>query len=399
MLRMTGDPRVADELELSTLNQIMATFDRSGRWSTYNTPMDGRRVPSTVDIAFQIRPGSEELNCCSVNAARGFGMITDWAVMRDEDGLVLNWYGPSRITAEAAGVNVTLNQKTDYPADGRIELEVDPTEEKEFTLKLRIPHWTQRPIVAVNGKPTPAQPGTYLELALSWKSGDTVSIEFDMAIRFWAGEQQCAGLASAYRGPLLLAYEQTSLSKLAFSSKWNAHADLRLASEAGEFVTYEFEGDQIEWQGARLEDAGKSRVLIDDKEVDVVDQFGTARGEAFLWRKSGLGPGPHKLRIEVLDQKSDESKGTWVNYFRFKTPADLPQLEARQIADAQPAASADNAMLMMDVVDKAGKAVRLRDFGSAGHNGALYASWLPIEGAPSAKFSVTNPSRTALLAD
>ena len=85
MLRTTGNSIVADELELSTLNSVVGLHSPDGKWSTYNTPMDGCRVPNTVDIAFQIRPGSEQLNCCSVNAARGFGMISDWALMRQSN--------------------------------------------------------------------------------------------------------------------------------------------------------------------------------------------------------------------------------------------------------------------------------------------------------------------------
>ena len=87
MLRLTGNPIVADELELSTLNQVLGYQHRSGKWCTYNTPMDGVRVQQhEADIAFQIRPGSEEINCCSANAPRGFGMISDWALMTDGRG-------------------------------------------------------------------------------------------------------------------------------------------------------------------------------------------------------------------------------------------------------------------------------------------------------------------------
>ena len=70
MLRLTGDPIVADEIELSTLNSVVGLHSPDGAWCTYDTPMDGTRVPSTTAIAFQKRPGSEQLNCCSVNAAR-----------------------------------------------------------------------------------------------------------------------------------------------------------------------------------------------------------------------------------------------------------------------------------------------------------------------------------------
>ena len=87
------------------MNAILGQQSRTGRWSTYNTPMDGKRIPNTTAIAFQKRPGSEELNCCSVNAARGFGLISDCALMTDDEGLILNWYGPSTMSAKAEGVS------------------------------------------------------------------------------------------------------------------------------------------------------------------------------------------------------------------------------------------------------------------------------------------------------
>ena len=61
--------------------------------------MDGVRKASAHEIVFQAREGSPELNCCSVNAPRGIGMLSDWAVMVDDDGYVLNFYAPMRFAS------------------------------------------------------------------------------------------------------------------------------------------------------------------------------------------------------------------------------------------------------------------------------------------------------------
>ncbi|MBI5396877.1 MAG: glycoside hydrolase family 127 protein, partial [Verrucomicrobia bacterium] len=208
MLRLTGNSVVADELELSTLNQVLGYQHRSGKWCTYNTPMDGLRGNSMKQIAFQIRPGSEEINCCSANAPRGFGMISDWALMTDGQGLVLNWYGPSALSAMLNGTAVAIKQQTDYPRDGRIVLNVSPERDMRFPLKLRIPHWSATSRVQVNGQPVrDVKPGAYLVLDREWKPGDTVQVDLDMSLHYWAGERECAGTTSIYRGPLLLVYE------------------------------------------------------------------------------------------------------------------------------------------------------------------------------------------------
>ena len=210
MLRMTGESVVADELELSTLNSVLGLHSPTGRWATYNTPMDGVRKASAHDIVFQAREGTPELNCCSVNAARGLGMVSDWALVQDAGGLRLNWYGPGAMTAETpSGVAVRLTQETDYPRGGRVRIAVDPAREAAFPLRLRIPYWSAATKVSVNGTALDApRPGTYLTLDRTWRAGDRVELDLDFTPHFWAGERECRGKVSAYHGPVLLAWDR-----------------------------------------------------------------------------------------------------------------------------------------------------------------------------------------------
>jgi len=238
MLKMTGNSVVADELELSTLNSVLGMHSSTGRWATYNTPMNGIRRASAHSIVFQAREGQPELNCCSVNSPRGFGIISDWALMRDADGLVLNWYGPSKMTANAGrGLPVTLLQQTEYPVSGSVCIRVSPAKASEFCLKLRIPYWSENTRVKLNGGAvSPVEAGTYLRLERRWKRGDVVQLDLDMSLHFWAGERECKGKASAYRGPVLLAYDHRYNLKLAPKGRkrtrdydeWKPGADLML---------------------------------------------------------------------------------------------------------------------------------------------------------------------------
>ena len=209
MLKMTNSSIVADEIELSTLNSVVGMHSSTGRWGTYNTPMNGIRCASAHSIVFQSRAGSPELNCCSVNTPRGFGMISDWALMKDDEGLVLNYYGPSVMTAQLKpGLSVTLTQKTEYPIAGRIDLRVALSKSAEFALKLRIPNWSEKSKVKLNGKSiSNVQPGEYLTISRKWKSSDRIVIDLDFSLRFLVGEKDCEGLTSVYRGPILLAYD------------------------------------------------------------------------------------------------------------------------------------------------------------------------------------------------
>ncbi len=210
MLRLTENSVVADEIELSTLNSVTGLHSHTGRWVTYNTPMDGVRRASAHDIVFQAREGSPELNCCSVNGPRGLGMVSDWGLMRCRGGLVLNWYGPSTMKARlSSGITVELTQKTEYPRRGKITLNVSPSRSAQFVLKLRIPYWSAKTSVKLNGERVKSvSPATYLVLDREWKVGDKVELELDMSLHYWVGEKECEGKASIYRGPILMTYDR-----------------------------------------------------------------------------------------------------------------------------------------------------------------------------------------------
>jgi len=228
-LRLTGDPTIADDIELATFNAIAGAQHPSGEWCTYDTPMNGRRVPSHVAINFQARPDAPHLNCCSVNGPRGLGALSEWAVMKwcaaspdaanvrgtgtsrpQPNGLAVNFYGRMEVkTALPNGTAVTIRQESDYPLLDATKLTIEPSEPQHFGLFLRIPAWSAKTEVALNGKAVlGAKPGAYLELAREWKSGDTITLRFDMSIRHEPGDLEQHGKASFYRGPILLAHDE-----------------------------------------------------------------------------------------------------------------------------------------------------------------------------------------------
>ena len=209
MLKLSGNSIVADEIELSTLNSVLGMHSPAGRWATFTTPSDGARFASAHAIVFQARSGSPELNCCSVNSPRGLGMISEWAVLNDAEGMVINYYGPCSIrTTLAQGIPLEIKQETDYPISGRILLRVSPAHPVEFALRLRIPYWSRNTRLSLNHENLDGlQPGSYYRIERTWSPGDCLDLELDMSPHFWRGEKQCQGLVSAYHGPVLLAYD------------------------------------------------------------------------------------------------------------------------------------------------------------------------------------------------
>jgi DUF1680 family protein len=221
MLRMTAKSTVADELELSLFNAILGAQSPDGRLWTYHTPMGGipiegivpadrlgYRLPAFYDLAWQARDPYPQLSCCAANGPRGIGCLAEWAIMRSRDSIFMNYYGPftARLLTPG-GTPLTLTQSSNYPFDGLIKVEVNPSQKTAFAIRLRIPSWSRDATVQVNGARVPCTPGTYCELNREWNSGDAIVLNLDMSARIEAGARNAQGLSVLYCGPLLLAFD------------------------------------------------------------------------------------------------------------------------------------------------------------------------------------------------
>ena len=109
----------------------------------------------------------------------------------------------------ADGRKLMLHVKSDYPRAGRVEVEVGTEKAERFPLRMRIPYWSAKTQVAVNGAAVDGvHPGEYLVLDRVWQPGDRIELQLDFTPHFWVGERECAGRVSIFRGPLLLAYDR-----------------------------------------------------------------------------------------------------------------------------------------------------------------------------------------------
>ena len=119
--------------------------------------------------------------------------------------------------------NVELTQKTEYPWDGAVKMTVNPEEEKEFTVNVRIPGWTQEQNdktvkIKVNGKAviTEAENG-YVAIKRVWKANDIVKIDMPMEIRKTEADPNVitnAGRIALERGPIVYCMETAGNKQL-----------------------------------------------------------------------------------------------------------------------------------------------------------------------------------------
>ncbi|MFI9816358.1 beta-L-arabinofuranosidase domain-containing protein [Saccharothrix variisporea] len=129
--------------------------------------------------------------------------------------LTVNLYTPSVLTWAQRGITVT--QATSYPVSDTTTLTVTGNVSGTWTMRLRIPAWTNGASISVNGvdQGVAASPGSYAELTRSWTSGDVVTVRLPMRVVLRAANDNPAVAAVTY-GPVVLAgnYGNTALSRL-----------------------------------------------------------------------------------------------------------------------------------------------------------------------------------------
>lgn len=196
LLHVTRDPVWADQIEKSLYNALLAALSRDGATFSKYCPLEGLRGRGEDQCGMKT-------NCCIANGPRGFVVLLESILMADVDAVMVNLYSESRAAvALPNGNRITVEQKTDYPAGDTVTLVVTPSREAAFTLKLRIPAWSSKTSVAVNGEPcTGVMRGTYLPVARHWKAGDTVALKLELVGRCRMKDNHFA----LERGPITLA--------------------------------------------------------------------------------------------------------------------------------------------------------------------------------------------------
>jgi uncharacterized protein len=201
LLRLTGDPVWADNMEVSLYNALMGAMIDKGEWWAYFSPLIGERMPSPMQVPLC------ESSCCVANGPRGLLITPGWSVMKSKSGPVINLYSKGNWTQKLeTGSELKITQETNYPEDKEILIHIDLPKPERFTISLRIPTWSKNMKLTVNGEKIKCQPGTYAQIKREWKNGDQIQLEMDLRGRIIRAPGSVNDLA-VMRGPIVLALD------------------------------------------------------------------------------------------------------------------------------------------------------------------------------------------------
>ena len=211
ILRLTGDPSAVDEIEKYIYNGLLGAMKPSGDGFSYVNLFNGEKV---TNYGWGTTFGSLPVTCCNLNGPMGLAYIPFVAVMESDRGPVVNLYNAARAELSTPqGDSLSLRIETDFPLSDRVLVRVDPHAASLFTLSLRIPSWSERTVVKVNGKKVRSvEPGAYLSLERIWKPGDRVELAFDMRCRLRDAPRGSNRAGDSFQalvwGPIVLARDE-----------------------------------------------------------------------------------------------------------------------------------------------------------------------------------------------
>jgi len=220
------------------------------------------------------------------------------------DDLYVNLFVNSTANIELNGKKVTLEQKTDYPWNGKVEFTLKPEKAGKFNLMIRIPGWAQNQVVPTDlyrfSKNTTAQAtlsvngiaikyilkNGYAMVEGNWKSGDKVTLDLPMPVReVIANEKVKAdiGRVALQRGPLV------------YCAEWPDNKDghvLNLLLKPGTSFTTEFRPQLlngvtvIKGEASSFKRSKEDKILKSNGELVAIPYYAWANrgaGEMSVW--------------------------------------------------------------------------------------------------------------------
>ena len=185
LLEVTDDPKWADEIEKTFYNAYLAAMKMDGTEFAGYTPLSGNRWHGQHHCFMHT-------DCCTSNGPRGFLCFLKELFRCDGKAATFNFYASALVKG--------FDMYSLYPRSNFVRI-VSHTE-GPLAVRLRIPAWSEKTDVAVNGKALEGvKAGSYFTISREWKLGDIVTICFDMPVVAHTLDH----VVAFTRGPVLLA--------------------------------------------------------------------------------------------------------------------------------------------------------------------------------------------------
>lgn len=236
MFLASGEAKYIDVMELAFYNSVLSGVSLNGTDFFYTNPL---RVsePAPVDLRWsRMRVPFVTSFCCPPNVARTIAQVSGYAYGKSDNAIWVNLYGSNTLdTRLRSGSRVQLEQRTEYPWNGKVQITVAECPAKPMELKLRIPVWAKSATLKVDGESvaTELTPGTYASLERTWKPGTVIELNLPMPVQLIESHplvEETRNHLAVKRGPVVYCLESIDLPKGTSLAEVRIPADVNLQS-------------------------------------------------------------------------------------------------------------------------------------------------------------------------
>jgi uncharacterized protein len=168
--------------------------------------------------------------CCPSNIARLVASLGDYVYGVSEKDIYVNLFIGSSTSLTLQQTKVDLRQVTEYPWNGKVALEVNPSKNSSFALRIRLPGWlkgqavpgdlyqfkkgnSQQITILLNGVSIPYKEELgYAIIEREWRKGDKISFELPMEVKRVTARSEVKAAnnrVALQRGPIIYCVEGT----------------------------------------------------------------------------------------------------------------------------------------------------------------------------------------------
>jgi DUF1680 family protein len=223
---LKGESSYYDVLERVLYNGLISGVSLSGDHFFYPNPLESEGQHARSEWF--------GCACCPSNVCRFIPSVPGYMYAMDKQKLYINLFIGSRADIDFNGNALEVEQKTNYPWQGKVEITLNPGKSQSFDLAVRIPGWAQNQpvpgnlytyqsidssefVLLVNGeKASYILDKGYAVISRTWKKGDVVSLDLPMPVRrIKAHEKVTAnqGRVALQRGPVVYCAEWPEFSE------------------------------------------------------------------------------------------------------------------------------------------------------------------------------------------
>lgn len=217
MLKNEPNSEYADVLERALYNSVISGMALDGKHFFYVNPLEvvpeySKKDPGKSHVKVK-RPAWFGCACCPPNLARLINSLDKYIYTQQEDTIYINLFIENETNLQVKDASVILKQHTDYPWSGSIHFSVDTQIKCSFGLGIRIPYWSSKWDVKLNGTSieNPLIRNGYLILEKEWFGNEEISLQLDMTVKEWSANplvRENLGKIVVQRGPFIYCVEE-----------------------------------------------------------------------------------------------------------------------------------------------------------------------------------------------